>query len=117
MSNRVAKLACLISLSLTCLGQSTLVLHNPTDAPTAPLASSQNDDEQSQAAQHRTGQQSPKVVIHLSVKDAEAIALKTNPTISVARLNALASQQVTREVRSALWPQAYASMTAVDARN
>jgi len=117
MSNRVAKLACLISLSLSCLGQSTLVLQNPTDAPLGTLASSQNDDEQSQAAPNRTGQQSPKVVIHLSVKDAEAVALKNNPAISVARLNALASQQVTREVRSALWPQAYASLTAVDARN
>ena len=51
-------------------------------------------------------------MIHLSVKDAEAIALKNNPAISVARLNALASQQVTREVRSALWPQAYANLTA-----
>jgi len=117
MSNRVATLACLISLSLTCLGQSTLVLQNPTDAPLGALASSQNDDEQSQVAPNRTGQQSPKVVIHLSVKDAEAVALKNNPAISVARLNALASQQVTREVRSALWPQAYASLTAVDARN
>jgi len=94
-----------------------LVLQNPTDAPLGALASSQNDDEQSQAAPNRTGQQSPRVVIHLSVKDAEAVALKNNPAISVARLNALASQQVTREVRSALWPQAYASLTAVDARN
>jgi outer membrane protein len=117
MSSRVAKLACLISLSLSCLGQSTLVLQNPTDAPLGALASSQNDDEQSQAAPNRTGQQSPKIVIHLSVRDAEAIALKNNPSISVARLNALASQQVTREVRSTLWPQAYAGLTAVDARN
>ena len=117
MSNRVTKLTCLISLSLSCLGQSTLVLQNPTDAPLGALASSQNDDEHSQAARDRAGQQIPKVVIHLSVKDAEAIALKNNPAISVARLNALASQQVTREVRSALWPQAYASLTAVDARN
>ena len=92
MSNRVAKLACLISLSLSCLGQSTRVLQNPTDAPLGALASSQNDDEQSQAASNRTGR-SPKVVVHLSVKDAEAIALKNNPAISVARLNALASQQ------------------------
>jgi outer membrane protein len=29
----------------------------------------------------------------------------------------LASEQVTREVSSSLWPQAYASLTAVDARN
>jgi outer membrane protein len=56
-------------------------------------------------------------VARLSVKEAELIALKNNPTISVARLNALASEQVTREVSSSLWPQAYASLTAVDARN
>jgi outer membrane protein len=56
-------------------------------------------------------------VIHLSLKDAEALALKNNPAITVARLNALASEQVTRGVRSSLWPQAYASLTAVDARN
>ena len=117
MSNRVAKLVCLIGLSLSCLGQSTLVLQNPTDAPLGALASSQTDGEQSQAAPNRTGPQSPRVVIHLSVKDAEAIALKNNPAISVARLNALASQQVTREARSALWPQAHANLTAVDARN
>jgi outer membrane protein len=56
-------------------------------------------------------------VIHLSVKDAEAIALKNNPVISVARLTALASQQVVREARSTLWPQANVNLTAVDARN
>jgi outer membrane protein len=56
-------------------------------------------------------------VIRLSVKDAEALALKNNPAISVARLSALASEQVTREVRSNLWPQTYANLTAVDARH
>jgi len=94
MSKRIAKLACWMSLSLSCLGQS--ILQNPTNAP---------------------GQQSPSIVVRLTVKDAEAIAMKNNPAISVARLNALASQQVTREVRSTLWPQAYANLTAVDARN
>lgn len=53
----------------------------------------------------------------LSVQGAEAIALKNNPAISEARLNALASEQVTREVRSNLWPQASANLTAVDARD
>src|ERR1700733_3566850 len=53
----------------------------------------------------------------LSVKDAESIALKNNPAISEARLNALASEQVTREVRSNLWPQTYGSLTAVDAHD
>jgi outer membrane protein len=56
-------------------------------------------------------------VIRLSVKDAEALALKNNPAISVARLNALASGQVTREVSSNLWPQTYANLTGVDARD
>lgn len=51
----------------------------------------------------------------LSVHDAQALALKNNPQISVARLNALASQQVTREVRSTLWPTASIALTAVDA--
>jgi outer membrane protein len=59
----------------------------------------------------------PSNVVRLSVKDAETLALKNNPAISVARLTALASEQVTREVRSSLWPQAYGNMTAVDARN
>jgi outer membrane protein len=59
----------------------------------------------------------PSNVLRLSVKDAETLALKNNPAISVARLSALASEQVTREVRSNLWPQAYGNLTAVDARN
>jgi outer membrane protein len=53
----------------------------------------------------------------LSIQDAEAVALKNNPAISEARLNALASEQVTREVRSNLWPQASANLSAVDARD
>jgi outer membrane protein len=56
-------------------------------------------------------------VIRLSVKEAEALALKNNPAISVARLTALASEQVTREARSSFWPQASANLTAVDAQN
>jgi len=51
----------------------------------------------------------------LSLKDAQALALKNNPVISVARLTALASQQVTRQVRSNLWPTVTANLTAVDA--
>ena len=115
MSSPIIKLVCLMSLSLACFGQSTFVFQNPTNAPTGALASQQSED--SQPTGDRTGQQSPKIVLQLSIKDAEATALKNNPAISVARLNALASQQVTREARSALWPQAYANLTAVDARN
>jgi outer membrane protein len=55
------------------------------------------------------------VQVSLSLQQAEALALKNNPQISAARLTALASQQVTREVRSNLWPTAIADLTAVDA--
>lgn len=53
----------------------------------------------------------------LSLKQAEALAIKNNPQISVARLMALASEQVTREVRSNLWPSATANLTGVDSHD
>ncbi len=59
-------------------------------------------------------QPAPTVPLHLSVQDAEGLALKNNPQISVARLDALASHQVTREVRSALLPTSTINLTAVD---
>jgi outer membrane protein len=54
---------------------------------------------------------------NLTLKEAERLALKRNPLISVARLNALAAQQVTREARSSLWPTASLDLTGVDARS
>jgi len=90
--------------------QSTINLQNPSDAPSGPLS----PPAQTMVAPQPQARTTPT---HLSVKEAEAIALKNNPAISAARLNALASQQVTRETRSALWPQAYSDLTAVDARN
>jgi outer membrane protein len=116
MSNRVAILACLISFTLPCLGQSIVEVRTP-DAPTGAPLSSMNNDAGLETRQKGMSPQSAKPPIHLSVKDAEAIALRSNPAISVARLSALASQEVTREVRSALWPQTYANLTAVDTRN
>jgi outer membrane protein len=53
----------------------------------------------------------------LTLKDAEALAIKNNPQISVARLLALASHQVTREARSNLWPTAVGNITGVDAES
>ncbi len=51
----------------------------------------------------------------LTLAQAEAIALKNNPQITIGRLRALAAQQYVREARSALMPNAYFSLTAVDA--
>src|SRR5581483_4979616 len=67
--------------------------------------------------QASTGRVASATSLSLSRKDAEALALKNNPAISVARLNALASQQVVREVRSNLWPVANANLTAVDSHD
>jgi outer membrane protein len=53
----------------------------------------------------------------LTLRQAEEMAIKNNPQISVARLIALASQQVTRQVRSALWPTASGEITGVDAQS
>ena len=76
----------------------------------APQTASQFSGTMSQMPAAQSG-----VPAFLSVKDAQALALKNNPQISVGRLTALASQQVTREVRSSLWPTARVDLTAVDA--
>lgn len=51
----------------------------------------------------------------LTLADAEKIAIEHNPNITVARLLALAQEQVTREVRSSELPTATGSLTAVGA--
>jgi outer membrane protein len=62
-------------------------------------------------------QPSSTVNPRLTVEDAEQMALKNNPNISVARLLALAQGQVTREARSAEMPQAAANFDAVGAHD
>ena len=54
-------------------------------------------------------------VISLTLEQAEALALKNNPRISIARLNTIVAQQLVREQRSALLPTAVVNLTAVDA--
>jgi outer membrane protein len=53
----------------------------------------------------------------LTQSDAEQLAIKNNPRVSVARLLALAQHQVVRETRSAELPTGIASITAEDAEN
>jgi len=50
----------------------------------------------------------------LTLAQAEALALKNNPQITIGKLRALAARQYVREARSALLPNAYLSVTAVD---
>ena len=52
-------------------------------------------------------------VQRLTVQDAEALALRNNPQVSVFRLLSLASGQVTREQKAAYYPTIYGSLTGV----
>ena len=63
-----------------------------------------------------TAQQAATTTKTLTLAEAERLALKNNPNISVARLNAMISRQNIREQRSALLPTAFLSVTAVDSR-
>ena len=53
--------------------------------------------------------------ISLTRKQAETLALKNNPQITVGKLRALEAGQFVREQRSALMPTAYLSLTGADA--
>jgi outer membrane protein len=59
--------------------------------------------------------QPPQTAATLTLAQGEGMALKNNPQITIGRLRALAAQQYVREARSALLPNAYLSLTAVDA--
>jgi outer membrane protein len=72
------------------------------DAPQAPAASSTGEPAQS-----------PR----LTRSEAEQMAIKNNPRISMSRLLALAQHQAVREARSGELPTSTASVTAVDAED
>ncbi len=111
MKRNMGLLLCGLTLSTLGCAQSAVVLRNSIDAPSRTVTLSSGPQTIREHTQSSSG------TMRLSLKDAEAIALKSNPAISVARLSALASEQVTREVRSNLWPQFYGNLTAVDAQN
>jgi len=69
----------------------------------------------SSAAHPQEPSQLPQTGVSLTLAQAEAIALKNNPQITIGRLRALVAQQFVREARSALLPNANLSLTAVDA--
>ncbi|HEY1463309.1 MAG TPA: TolC family protein [Terriglobales bacterium] len=103
-----------------CFAQSPIYMGNPSDAPVGYLGS--GDDAQKSAAPAVQSQNTTPahpgttVLLRITVKSAEAIALKNNPAISVAMLNALASHQVAREARSSLWPSTAADITGVESQ-
>ena len=117
MRNRLLVCSILL-LSLCSLPQASFSLQTET-LPVAPMPQQvpgQTGPSAPNAPQSSSPQANAATPTLLSLKEAEALALKNNPQISVARLTALASQQVTREVRSSLWPNATANLTGVDSR-
>lgn len=87
-------------------------------APTAnQVFTSQKDMSRESLSQENASEPNTGIELSLSLKQAETLALKSNPSISVARLTALASQQVTRQVRSTLWPTAIGNLTGVDSKD
>ena len=86
-------------------------------APMPQAGSTQDPSIPPMNAQPASAPQPPGTAISLTLQQAEALAIKNNPQISVGRLLALASLQVTREVKSSLWPTATGDLTGVDAES
>lgn len=89
---------------------------NSQSLPVAPMPQAAQNQSTQTNGQTSAAQINPGSPLSLTLKQAEALAIKNNPQISAARLIALASQQVTREVRSNLWPTVTGDLTGVDAQ-
>ncbi len=86
----------------------------PVYPPTSPNAVPGTTPAQNPPQQPAPQLPASGAVMRLTVQDAEALALKNNPQISLYRLLALASNQVTREQKAAYYPNIYGSLTAVE---
>jgi outer membrane protein len=86
------------------------------DAPATHLIAALQLDSTPQATTPATAQRSTlSAGPSLTIAQAEQMAIKSNPNISIARLLALAQAQVTREARAAELPIATGDLTAVGA--
>ena len=119
MIPKLALLSCVVALSAFCLGQSAVALQTLPDAPQA--SSAAHSETQTAAPPSPVGYPSRSSGptagrVRLTLKEAETLVIRNNPQITAARLQALAAQQVVREVRSSYWPTAVANLTAVDSQ-
>jgi outer membrane protein len=114
MRNRL-QIVLILTLSGCSFAQDRASVAVSSSLPSAPTPQAGSQSAGPSGAPQASEQSTPGTPKFLTVKDAQELALKNNPQISVARLTALASQQVTREVRSSLWPTARIDLTAVDA--
>ncbi len=106
-------------LPLFGFAQVSLDVHTAQSLPPAPTPQTVPTQKSSypQSNAQPSSTQTRGTPMSLTLKQAEALAIKDNPQISVARLIAIASQQVTREVKSNLWPTATGDLTGVDAQS
>jgi outer membrane protein len=81
-------------------------------APASPSTSTQAPGSPTQSGDNPA---EPATEIPLTRRQAEQLALKNNPQITVGRLRALQAGEFERVQRSALLPNAYLSLTATDA--
>jgi len=112
MMQDIQRCVLLLVLALPCaFGQQTLDAQTANHMPSAPTPQAPAAPTPSSSSAGTAGRES------LTLKQAEQLAVKNNPQIAVGRLLSLASQQVTREVRSNLWPTATGDLTGVDAQS
>lgn len=119
--------AFVVSLAITGLAslsaQTTHAKPVLPDAPSRPLVSLASV--QQGAPPVAPGQSSPAAMTdlsggqhpHLTRAEAEQLAIKNNPRVTIGRLLVLAQHQVVRETRAAELPTANGSVTAMDANN
>jgi outer membrane protein len=111
---RILPVCLALVMPVCALAQAGAGSENSSTLPSAPMPQ-QATIPTGSTAPMAAPQNNPGAVAVLSLKDAQALALRNNPQISVARLTALASRQVARQVRSNLWPTITADLTGVDA--
>jgi outer membrane protein len=115
-SNHCLALLLAVACSASLSGQAKSNQPQLPDAPTAPLLAlvqrSAPPMTQAPADEASAGQRPG-----LTQADAEKLAIKNNPRVSVAHLLALAQHQVVRETRSAELPTLTGNITAEDAEN
>src|SRR6202140_2150141 len=88
-----------VAFLIACFGNSALAQNPNTPVGAAP------------------GAQAPHNGTPLTLQQAEAIARRNNPQITIGKLRARQAQQYVREARSALLPTAFLSLTGVDSRS
>lgn len=116
-----------LSLAMACSGslhgQTTGIKSQIPDAPQVSLIAfaPQNAGPLQEGLNHSSPVQpdsgTPGSLPRLTLADAEQMAIKNNPLVSVSRLLVLAQHQVVRETRAAELPAGMASITAEDAEN